>query len=168
MAKGLWWEDTDVLPDHGWTDFSFWNEPPFSSLLSLCTCGPYARSPLSVPPVTPNWLILPISIVLTVQIFAATSPPPGSLPACPQAGSGASSELLHCPVPSLQPTHTKSPLPGHRVLPVFSSVSPVNSRCSIRFLNESSRPPAPVIVSSFSSLLVKSGPVLLSDNHPPG
>ena len=75
----------------------------------------------------PNWLILPTTIVLTVQIFAATSPPPGSLAGCPQAGSGASSELLHCPVPSLQPTHTKSPLPRHRVLPVFSSVSPVNN-----------------------------------------
>ena len=164
MAKGLWREDTEVLPYHRWTYFSFWNEPPSFSPLSLCTCSSSARSLLSVPPVTSNWLILTGT---HCSDSCRNIPFPGSLPGCPQAGSGASLEPLHCPGPSLQASHTKSPLPHHSGLPVVSSVSPAHSRCSIHFLNESSSLHNKDI-SSFSSLLVRSGLVLLSDYHTPG
>ena len=111
------------------------------------------------------------SLVLTVHITLLqdchSTPSPGSLPGCPQAGSGASSELLHCPGPSLHASHTKSPMPRHRGLPVVSSVSPAHSRCSIHFLNESPSLHSKDI-SSFSSLLVRSGLVLLSDYHTTG
>lgn len=94
---------------------------PLSLVPAFALAVPPARSTLSVPHVTPNLLILPISLLLTLQSFATTSSPPES----PRLGQVPPLSSLIFPIPSLHPNHTKSRLPSHWF------VSIITTRCHL-------------------------------------